>query len=55
MFRDMYAKADSQRQANVLRIHIIQPSKLVRFRMLMAESWKKDGKSAFEKITKFKK
>lgn len=44
MFREMYMKADPERQSRVIQIHVVQPSKYLSLRMFVAEKWSKDAK-----------
>lgn len=55
IFREMYIKGSKERQDRCLHIHIVQPSNLVKFRMLMTKSCKKDAKDVFKKISQHKK
>jgi hypothetical protein len=50
IFREMYMKADPQRQTNLLKIHVMQPSKILNMRMFVAEKCSKEARIVFEKI-----
>ena len=55
LFREMYLKASPDQQANCIRIHVLQPSKLVSARMFMAERCSKEARKIFDKINVHKK
>jgi hypothetical protein len=50
VFREMYIRGDKERQDRLQRIHIVQPTNLVKFRMFMTKKCKKDAKDVFKKI-----
>lgn len=55
IFRQMYIKADKERQDRLLQIHVVQPSKWLSLRMNFAKTCKKEAKEVFNKIFVHKK
>jgi len=52
MFKEMYRRADKNRQDRVIKIHVVQPSALVQMHMMFTKVTKKESKPVFEKLHK---
>lgn len=55
VMKDWYLAAGQERQANLLKIHVVNPTKYLQARMFLAERSSKEARVVFEKIYQHKR